>query len=221
MLNSGQLTSSYLWQIAKPICKKISSDDAILILDDSVEAKPYSKTSSLINYHFDHTVGKSVKGVNLLSALYYSQEVSVPVGVKFVIKDKAYTENGKTKFKSKISKNEHFRALIKDAENNNLRFRYVLNDSWFCNAENMKFIQYETESYFVMSMKGNRKVALSLADKQEGKYIDIKEAVIEKCVQRVYIEQLDFPILITNNTSVKNKVVVSHNKKREKGIYKV
>jgi hypothetical protein len=40
-------------------------------------------------------------------------------------------------------------------------------------------------------------VALSLADKQVGKYIGIKEAVIEGCVQRVYIEQLEFPLLIT------------------------
>ena len=197
LLSSGKLNSRYLWHTAKPICKEISSDAAVLILDDSVEAKPHSRLSSLINYHFDHTVGKSVKGVNFLSALYYSQEVSIPVGVKFVIKDEAYKENGKTKFKSSVSKNEHFRALIQEAVKNELRFRYVLNDSWFCNAENMKFIQYETESYFVMAMKGNRKVALSLADKQAGKYIDIKEAVIEGCVQRVYIEQLEFPILIT------------------------
>lgn len=197
MLNCGFINSRYLWQISKPICKEIKDDDAVLILDDSVEAKPYSQTSSLINYHFDHTVGKSVKGVNFLSALYYSQEVCVPVGVKFIIKDKAHIKDGKQKLKSSISKNEHFRALIKEAIKNELGFRYVLNDSWFCNAENMKFIEYETQSYFIMAMKENRKVALSLADKQAGKYIDIKEAVIEGCVQRVYIEQLEFPILIT------------------------
>lgn len=197
MLDCGLIDSRYLWQIGKPICKKIKSDDAVLILDDSVEAKPHSQTSSLINYHFDHTVGKSVKGVNFLPALYYNQEISIPVGVKFVIKDKVYKQEGKTKFKSSISKNEHFRKLIKEAIRNELRFRYVLNDSWFCNADNMKFIAYETQGYFVMAMKENRKVALSWADKQAGKYKDIKEAVIEGCVQRVYIEQLDFPILIT------------------------
>jgi hypothetical protein len=107
--------------------------------------------------------------------------VSVPIGVKFVIKDEAFEENGTTKFKSKISKNEHFRDLIKVAVKNDVKFRYVLNDSWFCNAENMKFIHYETESYFIIAIKDNRKVALSLEDKQAGKYIDIKEAVIEIC----------------------------------------
>lgn len=95
MLQSGGVSSRYLWLTAKPLCKQMASDDAVLILDDSVEAKPYSQCNSLIGYHFDHTVGKSVKGVNFLSALYYSNGTSVPVGVEFVIKDKEYEVDGK------------------------------------------------------------------------------------------------------------------------------
>ncbi len=140
LLHSSVLDSKYLWQIAKPVCKDIIIEQAVLILDDSVEEKRYSSLNSLISYHFDHTVGRSVKGVNFLSALYYSQEVSVPVGIKFVLKDEAYQDNAKTKYKSSVSKNEHFRALIQEAITNDLPFRYVLNDSWFCNAANMKFI---------------------------------------------------------------------------------
>ena len=48
-----------------------------------------------------------------------------------------------------------------------------------------------------MAIKENRKVALSKEDKLAGKYISIKEAVSEECARSVYIEQLDFPILIT------------------------
>jgi hypothetical protein len=196
LLSSGKLSSRYLWQTAKPLCKEIASDFACLILDDSVEAKPYSQCNSLISYHFDHTVGKSVKGVNFLTALFYSKEVSVPVGVEFIIKDEAYTKGGKIKYKSSASKNELYRGLIAKASEQ-LRFRYILNDSWFCNSENMEFIHSETQSYFVMAMKENRRIALSLEDKKAGKYISIKEAVIEGCVLSVYVEQLDFPILIT------------------------
>jgi hypothetical protein len=156
LLPSSVLDSKYLWQIAKPVCKDITSEDAVLILDDSVEEKQYSSLNSLISYHFDHT-GRSVKGVNFLSSLYYSQEVSVPVGVKFVLKDEAYQDNGQTKYKSSVSKNEHFRTLIQEAIHNDLPFRYVLNNSWFCNAENMKFIQTQAQKYFVMAMKDNRK----------------------------------------------------------------
>ena len=48
LLNSGKLNSRYLWQHVKPMCKEIESDDAVLILDDSVEAKLYSKTNGII-----------------------------------------------------------------------------------------------------------------------------------------------------------------------------
>ena len=197
MLQSGVISSRYLWLAAKPLCRDIASDDAVLILDDSVEAKPYSQVNSLVSYHFDHTVGRSVKGVNFLTALYHGNGISVPVGVEFIIKDKESVVDGKIRYKSSTSKNELFRDMVRTAVNKQLRFRYVLSDSWFCNADNMRFVNDETESYFVMAMKDNRKVALSLEDKKAGRYIGIKEAVMEGCVTSVYVEQLDFPILIT------------------------
>ena len=51
-----------------------------------------------------------------------------------------------------------------------------------------------------MALKENRKVALSKKDKLSGKYINIKEAVPEGCVRSVYVEQLDFPILIAKQS---------------------
>lgn len=58
LLNSSRINSRYLWQQVKPMCRKIESDDAVLILDDSAEGKSYSKSNGLISYHFDHTVAK-------------------------------------------------------------------------------------------------------------------------------------------------------------------
>lgn len=197
LLNRGSINSRYLWQQVKPLCKEIESDGAVLILDDSVEAKPYSKCNGLISYHFDHTVGKTVKGVNFVSAVYNSWEMSLPVGLDFVIKDEACMDkNGKTKYKSRVSKQEMYRKLIRRA-GSQLWFKYVLNDSWFASAENMSFIGEELGRYFIMGMKENRKVAVSKEDKVAGKYISIKEASAEKCVRSVYVEQLDFPLLIT------------------------
>jgi len=197
LLSSGKINSRYLWHEVKPMCQEIECDDAVLILDDSVEAKPYTKCNNLIRYHYDHTVGKSVKGVNFITAIYNSWEMSLPVGVDFVIKDQSYIDkDGKTKYKSKVSKNEMYRELIARA-GSQLRFRYVLNDSWFASAENMAFINEKMDRYFIMAIKENRKVALSKEDKLAGKYISIKEASMEECVRSVYIEQLDFPILIT------------------------
>ncbi len=108
------------------MCREIEGDDAVLILDDSVDAKPDSKCNILIRYHFNHPGCKSVKGVNFITAVYKSWEMSLPVGVDFVVKGQAYIDKGgKTKYKSKGAQ---------------LPFRYVLKDSWFTNAENMAFI---------------------------------------------------------------------------------
>lgn len=196
LLGSGRIGSRMLWKEVKPMCQEIERDDAVLVLDDSVEAKPHSKCNDLIRYHFDHTQGKSVKGVNFISAVYNSWEMSIPVGVDFVLKEEAYADkDGRTKYRGKVGKNEMFRKLVANAAPQ-LRFRYVLCDSWFANAGNMECID-DMDRYFIMAMKDNRKVALSREDKLAGRYVGITTALAEGGVRSVYVEQLGFPILIT------------------------
>lgn len=69
-LNSESFTDKDLWKIVKPQVRRIESPEGLLIIDDTVEEKPYTDESELICWHFDHTVGRSVKGINLVSALY-------------------------------------------------------------------------------------------------------------------------------------------------------
>src|SRR4051794_14399399 len=196
LLNSDYISSKQLWATVKPMCAEIAQEDAVLIIDDSVEAKPYTDCNELIGWYFDHTPGRTIKGVNFISAIYHSWEMSLSVGVAFINKDILYKDKQrKEKRKSTISKQEHFRALMQHGTDR-LRFKYVLSDSWFACADNMKFIVNDCERDFVMALKENRKVALSKEDKLSGKYISIKEAVSEGCVRSVYIEQLDFPLLI-------------------------
>lgn len=196
LLSSGFISSQRLWSMVKPMCEEIEDENGVLIIDDSIEAKPYTDCNDLICWHFDHTVNRSVKGVNFVSAIYDNWKMSLPIGVCFVKKDISYiNKDGKTKRKSSISKQEHFRTLVKHGTQH-LQFRYVLADSWFACSENMKFVFEDCGRDFIMAMKENRKVALSKEDKAIGKYISIKEAVSEKCVRSVYVEQLDFPILI-------------------------
>lgn len=197
LLDSGYISSRRLWLVVKPMCAEIAQQNAVLIIDDSVEAKPYTQHNALIQWHFDHTVGRAVKGVNFISALYHSWDMSLPIGVSFIKKDIPYTDKaGKNKLKSSISKQEHFRDLVYRATEQ-LGFKYVLSDSWFTCADNMNFIVQQCGRNFIMAIKENRKVALTKADKLQGKYIGIKEAVSEGCVRSVYVKQLDFPVCIT------------------------
>ena len=52
-LLSGHITSSTLWQQVKPLIHEISCDDGLLIIDDSIESKPFTKANALINWHYD------------------------------------------------------------------------------------------------------------------------------------------------------------------------
>ena len=40
LLSSGYISSRRLWAEVRPLCEEIQQDDAVLIIDDSVEAKP-------------------------------------------------------------------------------------------------------------------------------------------------------------------------------------
>src|ERR1035437_8172242 len=82
-LSSESFSSKSLWEYVKPICHEIKSSDAVLIFDDSIEEKKYTDSNELIQWHYDHTVGRNVKGVNFLTALYHSNDMSMPVCVDF------------------------------------------------------------------------------------------------------------------------------------------
>ena len=51
----------------------------------------------------------------------------------------------KEKRKSDISKNELMLKMIARAINNGLVFKYIIADSWFASAANMRFIKPEKE----------------------------------------------------------------------------
>jgi hypothetical protein len=62
---------------------------------------------------------------------------------------------------------------------NQIQFRYVLNDSWFASAENMRFIKQEKNKDFIMPLKDNRKIALSQEDKAQGSYVQLEAVNLE------------------------------------------
>jgi len=61
----------------------------------------------------------------------------------------------------------------------------------------MNFVKETIKVDFVMAIKGNRKVALSLQDKLDGKYVKIEALPLKKdAVIRVWFEQVNFPVSI-------------------------
>ena len=43
----------------------------VLIFDDTIQEKAWTDESELMCWHFDHCSGRTVRGINLLNALYY------------------------------------------------------------------------------------------------------------------------------------------------------
>jgi hypothetical protein len=198
-LSKRDLTAADLWQVVKPHVRAIQQVDGVMIVDDSIAEKPYTDENDIVCWHYDHAQDRQVKGINFLSALYHVPQVSLPVGFRVVAKTEYYTDkkDGKTKRRSSVSKNEHYQALLRQAKQNQIPFRFVLNDVWYASADNMMFVKHELEADFVMPLKANRKVALSPEDKQQGRYVRVDSLTLEAGVVRVvYLEGVDFPLVL-------------------------
>ena len=50
----------------------MAQDDGALLLEDRVEEKAHMRLNDLIAYHYDQAQGRCVRGINQLTALYYS-----------------------------------------------------------------------------------------------------------------------------------------------------
>src|SRR5712691_173574 len=191
--------SADLWQMVKPPGRKMQSNEGVMIIDDSIEEKPYTDENDIVCWHYDHSKDRLVKGINFLTALYHSQGMSLPVGFTVIAKTEQYVDkqDGKTKRRSPVTKNEHARQMLKQAVVNQIPFNYVLTDVWFASAENMVFIKQDLQKDFVMPIKVNRKVALSLDDKRQGKYVRVDRLVFaDHTPKQVYLKGVPFPLLL-------------------------
>lgn len=198
-LNSADYGSRELWTVVKPFAHQIASPEGVICFDDTIEEKAYMDESDLICWHHDHCLKRSVKGINQVTGLYHSQGVSLPVCFKLIHKSEWVTNKKTKKLKrvSKVSKQEYFRQLVRQCIDNQLVFKYILADSWFSSAENFKFID-ELERHFIIPLKANRKVALSIEEKRKGNYQPIESLEIEDGqTLHVYVEGVDFPLLFT------------------------
>jgi hypothetical protein len=192
-------TASDLWRTVKSFVRDVQSEAGVVIIDDSIEEKPYTDENDIVCWHYDHSKDRLLKGINFLTALYSSQGVSVPVGFHLVAKTEKYLDpkTQKEKRRSPVSKNEVCRDLIKQAVKNRLPFRFVLFDVWFASAENMVFIKHQQQRDFICPLKANRKVALSKADKQQGRYVRVDTLELQAPATReVYLEGVDFPLVL-------------------------
>lgn len=202
-LSGSNFTSKDLWTSVKPLVREHQSTDGCLIFDDSIIEKAFTDENDLISWHWDHSKHRSIKGINLLSAFYYTQidgkdPLRVPIGFETIKKTVRFCDikTKKEKRTSPISKNELMRQMITQSIANGLIFKYILADSWFSSVENLKFIA-DKKKFFIFDIQSNRLAALSEKDRNAGNWTRIDELSISNNVPvKVWLKDLEFPILV-------------------------
>jgi hypothetical protein len=197
-LNKNAFSAKDLWQYVKPNVRQQETEQAgVLIIDDSIEEKPYTDENTIVNWHFSHAKSRCVKGINLLSCLVRYGDWAVPVGYEVIRKDLYYCDikTKKTIRKASIRKNEHFRNLVQQACNNRIKFEYILADNWFGSKDNMEYIHHEVGKKFIFGLKANRLVALSEEARKKGQYqnlntLDLKDGEARK----LWVKDLSLPV---------------------------
>lgn len=178
-LSERQYTSKDLWLQVKSTVREVQSEEGVLIFDDTIQEKAWTDESELMCWHFDHVSGRNVRGINLLNALYNSKGASIPVAFELVSKPIEYCdiESRKLRRRSEVTKNELMRRMLQSCIQNDLKFRFVLTDSWFSSEENFEFITARGK-HFISALKDNRLVAVSAADKKQGRFTRVDELQI-------------------------------------------
>jgi len=191
--------SKALWEQVKPVVrtaeKELDKQEAgLLVIDDSIIEKAYTDENGLVTVHYDHSKDRYVKGINLVSALLVLGRVVLPVAYELVVKTLRCTiKDKKEVWRSERTKNEMLRDMVSACVQNSLRFTYVLCDSWYTNADNIKHVS-GLKKHLIGAVKSNLEVALSLQDKKAGKFVQLNQLQLELGLKQVYIRQLEVPV---------------------------
>jgi hypothetical protein len=174
LLRNDVYSSKQLWMLVKSTLREHEFSEGIVVFDDTISEKPHTDENDLVCWHYDHSKGRSIKGINLLSGLYVGKnEVSISIVYELITKQLDTESNKK---QSEISKNERMRICLEQVLKNEVKFKWVITDTWFASCENMNFI-HERGKDFIMPLKNNRLVALSETDKINKQYLPIESLI--------------------------------------------
>ena len=151
MLQKGDYDAQFIWSSNTASVRQAENDDGVLILDNSICHKLHRQVNEIINYHYDHAEGRTIKGINLLTVMVKYDDVAFPVGFEGVKKDQLRVkENKKGKAQryrySRYTINELTRSLVQQALYNHVNFKDMLGDSWFASKENILFFHQQKYS---------------------------------------------------------------------------
>jgi hypothetical protein len=199
-LNGKEFGSKELWEHIKPEIRRIEQDTGgVLILDDTIEEKTYTDENEIICWHYSHSKGRCIKGVNFLSCLVRYGDISLPIAYEPICKDVLFCDIATKKIKrqSSTSKNQMFRSMLAQTMTNRVKFDYILADNWFGAKKNMEFIHYDMKKKFIIGIKANRLIALSEEERKKGQYQNLNALPLKDGDKRiVWLKDISFPVAL-------------------------
>src|SRR5690606_308761 len=145
-LKEKNFSPKNVWQNAQILIDQ--AEECLLIADDSVLSKTFSKKIELVNYQYSGNEHDVVAGIGLINLLWHGckQEQSIPVDYRIYDKD----TDGKTK-------NSHFCDMLSLAKKRGLNPSAVVMDAWYSSLKNLKAIR-DHWWIWVTTLRKNRKV---------------------------------------------------------------
>ena len=132
-----------LWQEAELL---VDRTRGLLVIDDTTLDKPYARKIALVHRHWSGKHHRIVAGINLVTLVWSDDTHAVPSDYRLF----DAPNDGDTK-------NDHFRAMLKTAQQRGFTPRYVCFDSWYSALENLKLIR-TLGWHFLTRLKHNRLV---------------------------------------------------------------
>jgi hypothetical protein len=89
-LSGEELNGKLLWLKTKKLIRRYENGEGCLIFDDTIVEKAYMDENEIICWYYDHSKGRNVKGVNILTAFYTAEneygKLQAPIDYKIISK---------------------------------------------------------------------------------------------------------------------------------------
>jgi putative transposase len=143
LLHRLEPTTDALWAEVQP---EVNRNSGVLILDDTVLDKPYSRQMELVHHMWSGKHHRVVKGIDLLTLLWSDGDRHLPCDYRIYDKPNDHK-----------TKNDHFGDLLRTAQERGFAPECVLFDGWYSSLDNLKVLQ-NLGWHWLTRLKANRRV---------------------------------------------------------------
>jgi len=143
--------SEALWTEVQPCIDLLKG---LLVIDDTTLDKPYASKMALVSRHWSGKHHKVVQGINLISLVWTDGDACLPCDYRLYNK----AQDG-------LNKNQHFRAMLEQAQARGFQPALVAFDSWYSSLENLKRVR-DFGWDWLTRLKSNRQVSLHPGEQQ-------------------------------------------------------